>query len=285
MMVINMIKEKAYAKINLFLNVTGKRPDGFHNLEMVMAPVDLFDVLTFKKLENNEIIVKSKVQITKKMEENLVYKIASALQSDFDVKQGVEITIKKQIPIAAGLAGGSADAAATLRGLNRLWKLGLSLDDLAMIGSNYGSDIPFCVYNKLCVAKSKGEDIVFLNKKLKMHVLLINPNIRISTPDIFKQVKKEDIVVRNITNMTSPIYNENHGLIENELFNFLERYAFKMEPRIKDIKDKIRENGVKGVLMSGSGATVFAISKDKKKLKNTLELFNDLYFKKLTKIR
>ena len=280
-----MIKEKAYAKINLFLNVVGKRIDGYHDLEMVMAPVDLFDVLTFKLLDTKDIIVKSKVQITKNMEDNLVYKIAIGLQKDFDVKYGAEITIKKEIPIAAGLAGGSADAAATLRGLNRLWKLELNLDDLATIGSHYGSDIPFCVYNKLCVARSKGEDLVFLNTKLKMHVLLVNPNIKISTPDIFKQVKKEDLVVRKMTNVTSPIYNNNHGQVEYELFNFLERYAFSMEPRIKDIKDKIRENGINGVLMSGSGATVFAISKDKSKLKNTLELFNDLYFKKLTKLR
>ncbi len=280
-----MIKEKAYAKINLFLNVVAKRIDGYHDLEMVMAPIDLFDVLTFKKLDKDDIIVKSNVQITKKMEENLVYKIAKGIQRDFNISKGVEITIKKQIPIAAGLAGGSADAAATLRGLNRLWKLELSLEDLATIGSHYGSDIPFCVYNKLCVARSKGEDLIFLNKKLKMHVLLVNPNVRISTPDIFKQVKKEDLVVQKLTKITSPIHNENYGYIENELFNFLEKYAFRIEPKIKDIKDKIRETGVRGVLMSGSGATVFAISKDKRKLQNTMDLFNDLYFKKLTKIR
>lgn len=284
-MVIIMIKERAYAKINLFLNVVGKRTDGFHDLEMVMAPIDVFDVLTFKLLDSEEILVKSKVQITKNIEENLVYKIAKGLQQDFGIKKGVEITIKKQIPIAAGLGGGSADGAATLRGLNKLWKLQLSLEDLATIGGNYGSDIPFCVYNKLCVARSKGEDIVFLNKKLKMHVLLINPNIRISTPEIFKRVKSEDLVIRNMTNVTSPIYNENFGAIEGELFNFLERYAFEMEPKVKEIKDKIREFGLNGVLMSGSGATVFAISKDKKKLNSLLELFNDLYYKKLTKIR
>lgn len=279
-----MIKEKAYAKVNLFLNVISKRTDGFHNLEMIMAPVDLYDVLTFKVLKNNDIIVNSKVQITKKIEDNLVYKIAKALQRDFNVDKGVEITINKQIPIAAGLAGGSADGAATLRGLNRLWKLGLSLDDLATIGANYGSDIPFCVYNKLCVAKSRGEDIMFLNKRLRMNVLLINPNVKISTPEIFNMIKKEDLVIKNLTNITSTIYNNQSEAIENHMFNFLERYAFELEPTIKEIKDKIRECGVNGVLMSGSGATVFAVSKNKKKLREIYELFNDLYYKKLTKL-
>ena len=280
-----MIKEKAYAKINLFLNVTAKRIDGFHDLEMVMAAIDLFDVLSFKRLKTKKIIVKSNVQITKNVEDNLVYKIAKGLQDDFNVDFGVEISIKKNIPIAAGLAGGSADGAATLRGLNKLWKLELSLDDLSAIGKNYGSDIPFCIYNKLCIARGRGEEIVFLDKKLRLPVLLINPNVRIATSEVFSKVKKEELVVRKITNMTSGIYNGNLDIIENELFNSLEKYAFEIEPNILDIKNQIRELGVKGVLMSGSGATIFAISKDKKKLNQISEVFNDLYFKKLTKIR
>lgn len=279
-----MIKEKAYAKINLFLNVVRKREDGFHDLEMVMAPIDLFDTLTFKELESQEIIIKSDTIITNKIEDNLVYKVAKTLQIEYHIKQGVEITINKKIPMAAGLAGGSADAAATLRGLNKLWKLELSLDHLATIGEKFGSDIPFCIYNKLCVAKGKGENLVFLNKKLKLHVLLINPNIKVSTPQVFNMVKKEDLINKKITKMTSPIYNNQVDLVEKELFNFLEQYTFLLEPRIKEIKDKIQEQGITGVLMSGSGATVFAISKDKKKLQKAYDLFNDLYFKKLTKI-
>lgn len=280
-----MVKEKAYAKINLFLNVTNKRIDGYHDLEMVMASINLFDVLTFKKLDNKEIIVESSIQITKKQEENLVYKIAKGLQEDFDVQYGVKIVIKKNIPIAAGLAGGSADAAATLRGLNRLWNLSLSLDDMAKIGFSYGSDIPFCVYNKLCVAKGKGEELVFLDKKLNIPLLLVNPNIKVSTKDIFEMVNKDNIIRKKTSNMTSAILNGNIDIIEKELFNSLEEYAFKKEPRIREIKNKIKDAGVQGVLMSGSGATIFAINKDRKILNSTLEVFNDYYYKKLTKIR
>ena len=176
-----MIKEKAYAKINLFLNVLKKRFDGYHDLEMVMASIELNDLLTFKKDNTGKISITSDVEITSKEEDNIVYKIAIFLQEEFQVNDGCSIHIKKNIPIAAGLAGGSADAAATLRGLNRLWKLHLSLDDMAKLGINFGADIPFCIYNKLCIARGKGEELVFINKKINTPVLLVNPNIRIST--------------------------------------------------------------------------------------------------------
>lgn len=280
-----MLKEKAYAKINLFLNVIGKRPDGYHDLEMVMAPLDFYDVLSFEPLKTNEIKIDSNVQITDDPKDNLVYKIAKKLQDDFSIETGVNIYIKKNIPMAAGLAGGSADAAATLRGLNKLWKLKLSLKDMAKIGEKFGSDIPFCVYNKLAVARGKGEDLLFLNQKLNMPVLLVNPNVKVSTPEVFKRLKETQIKHRKISDMTSGIYNRNQELIERELFNSLEEVAFEIEPKIKEIKEQIKEMDIPGVLMSGSGATVFAISKDTKKLKNAEEVFNDLYFKILTKIK
>jgi len=280
-----MIKEKAYAKVNLFLNVTGKRLDGYHDLEMVMASIDLFDVLTFELLKEKQIVIESNVKITQVMEENLVYKIAKSIQEDFNIQFGVKIHIKKNIPIAAGLAGGSADGAATLRGLNKLWKLKLSLDELSKMGSKFGADIPFCIYNKLCIARGKGEELLFIKKSLKLPILLINPNIKISTKDVFSQFLEEDIQFRKISDMTAGIYNCNIELIEREMYNSLEKIAFKIEPKIETIKNKIIDLGISGVLMSGSGATVFAISKDKNKLKEIMDVFNDYYFKKLTKIR
>ena len=180
-----MIKEKAYAKINLFLNVVKKRFDGYHDLEMVMAAIDLFDVLTFKNNPTGEISISSDLDITKDFKDNIIYKIAEFLKAEFDIKQGVIIEIHKVIPIAAGLGGGSADAAATFRGLNKLWKLNLSLDEMARLGADFGADIPFCIYNKLCIARGKGEELVFLKHKLKTHILLVNPRVKISTKDVF----------------------------------------------------------------------------------------------------
>lgn len=280
-----MLKEKAYAKVNLFLNVTGKRLDGYHDLEMVMASIDLFDVLTFELLKTKEIIIESNIEITKKIEENLVYKIAKSIQEDFSIEYGVKIYITKNIPIAAGLAGGSADGAATLRGLNKLWKLKLSLNELSKIGIEFGADIPFCLYNKLCIAKGKGEEILFIEKRLKLPILLINPNIKISTKEVFSKLSEKDMGIRKISGISAGIYNCNFELIERELYNALEKTAFLIEPKIKEIKNKILELGVNGVLMSGSGATIFVISKDKSKLEEILDIFNESYFTKLTKIR
>lgn len=280
-----MIKEKAYAKINLFLNVVSKRFDGYHDLEMVMAAIDLFDVLTFKENSTGEIIVASDVEITKDYKDNIVYKIAKFLKEEFNVKTGVIIDIKKKIPIAAGLAGGSADGAAAFRGLNKLWKLKLSLDEMAELSSNFGADIPFCVYNKLCIARGKGEELVFLKNKLKTPILLVNPGVKISTKKVFSKVKEEEIKEKKITGMTSAIYNKNHELMARELHNSLEAIAFEMEPEIRVIKNQMIDLGLDGALMSGSGASVFGISRSKAKLKYVYEIMKDDYFKLITKIR
>lgn len=280
-----MIKEKAYAKINLFLNVVNKRCDGYHDLEMVMASIDLFDLLRFKQNTTGEIIVTSDVKITKDYKNNIVYKIAEFLKEEFNIQKGVIIDIKKSIPIAAGLAGGSADGAATLRGLNRLWNLNLSLDEMAKLGLKFGADIPFCIYNKLCIARGKGEELVFLKKKLKTPLLLINPGVKISTEEVFSHFKEDDLKKREIDGMTSAIYNRNHKLMAQELHNSLETIAFDMEPKIREIKNQMIDLGLDGALMSGSGATVFGISHDKNKLKYVHEVMRDDYFKTITKIR
>ena len=280
-----MIKEKAYAKINLFLNVVNKRFDGYHDLEMIMAPINLHDLLTFKKDNTGKITITSDIEITSIIEDNIVYKIAIFLQEDFQVSEGAIIHIKKNIPIAAGLAGGSADAAATFRGLNKLWKLRLSLDDMAKLAINFGADIPFCIYNKLSIARGKGEELVFINKKIKKPIILVNPNIKISTKDVFSKVNEEDLEEVKITNMSSAIYNRNYELMARELHNSLEKIAFEMEPKIKEIKHKMIDLGLDGALMSGSGATVFGISKSKGKLNYVNKMMNDDYYKIITKFK
>ena len=280
-----MIKEKAYAKINLFLNVVSKRFDGYHDLEMVMAAIELFDVLAFKDNPTGEIVVTANIDITPDIEDNIVYKIAVFLKKKFDINKGVIIDIDKNIPIAGGLAGGSADAAATFRGLNKLWKLKLSLDEMAKLGADFGADIPFCIYNKLCIARGKGEDLFFLENKLKTPILLVNPNVKISTKEVFSKVKQEELEDRKINDMTSAIYNRNHELMARELHNSLESIAFEMEPKIKEIKHQMIDLGLDGALMSGSGASVFGISKDKTKLKYVHQIMKDDYYKLITKIR
>lgn len=280
-----MIKEKAYAKINLFLNVVNKRFDGYHDLEMVMAPIDFFDELSFKKHTSKDITITSNVPITTKQQDNIVYKIATYLQEEYDIPTGVQINIDKNIPLGAGLAGGSADAAATLRGLNRLWKLKLSLEQMATIGLQFGSDIPFCVYNKLAIAKGRGENLVFLENTLKIPILLVNPNIHISTKEVFSHIREEHLIEHKISNMTNAIYNNNIQLIIRELHNSLEQITFAIEPKVKNIKHQMLQWGLDGALMSGSGATVFGLSTSKLKLKEVMKIFGDSHFVLLTKIR
>lgn len=279
-----MIKEKAYAKINLFLNVVNKRFDGYHDLEMVMAPIEFFDVLSFKKKKSKEITITSNVPITKQ-EDNIVYIIASYLQATYNIQKGVQIQIDKHIPMGAGLGGGSADGAATLRGLNKLWKLKLSMDELATIGLKFGSDIPFCIYNKLAIAKGRGENLVFLENSLNIPVLLVNPNIHVSTKEVFSHVKEENLVEHKISNMTNAIYNNNIRLIIRELHNSLEQITFSLEPEVESVKKQLLQWGLEGALMSGSGATVFGLCTSKSKLKEVARIFGDSHFVLLTKIR
>ena len=280
-----MIKEKAYAKINLYLNVLSKRSDNFHNLEMVMASLELHDVLTFELTKNQDIIIQSDTIITEKKEDNLIYKVAKYLQTKFNVKKGVTITLNKNIPIAAGLAGGSADAAATLRGLNKLWKLKQKPDSLAKIGLEFGSDIPFCIYNKLCIARGRGEELMFLDKKLNIPILLVNPNIPVSTKDVFEALDLSNLKDKKVSFMTNAIYNQNYDLIAKELFNSLETPAFRLHKEIEVVKNHLVDTGADGVLMSGSGSSVFALIKSKEKMKYIYDTIRDDYFKIFTKLR
>lgn len=278
-----MIKEKAYAKVNLFLNVLGKRIDGYHNLEMVMAPLRLHDLLTFEKREDNEIQINTNKSIVDKVEDNIVYKVANFMKEEFSIEQGVTITIEKNIPLAGGLAGGSADAAATLRGLNKLWKLKLSLTDMAKLGVEFGADIPFCVYNKLAIARGVGEDLTFLKHKLKQHVLVVNPNIEVSTKEVFSKFDTSTIEEKSLFDLEEAIKDKNNLGIAKGMYNALEKVTFEMHPQIRTLKNCLIDSGLEAVLMSGSGATVFAISKNKKKITNIQKELDKKHYNILTK--
>lgn len=280
-----MIKEKAYAKINLFLNVTDKRIDGFHDLEMIMSSLKLHDKLTFEFNDSKEIVVESDIKVSLSPKYNIVYKVAKFLQEEFQINKGVIIKITKKIPVAAGLGGGSADAAATFRGLNRLWKLNLSLDDMAKLGADFGADIPFCIYNKLCIARGKGEALVFFKQKLKAKIILINPNVEILTKDVFDMVKVEEIETRNICDMTSGISNKDYSIVVKELFNSLEKYSFELEPKIREIRNSMIDFGIDGALMCGSGGTVFGITRKKAIVQDFVNTIPKGYIKILTKLR
>lgn len=278
------MKEKAYAKINLFLDVLGKREDQYHNLEMVIAPLKLHDVLTFKKNKNGDVNISMKEKVTENMQDNLIFKAVKLLEEKTNKTLGVDIHVEKNIPVAAGLAGGSADAAATLRGVNKLYRLKLDKETLAKYGAELGADVPYCIYNKLCIARGKGEKLFFLNRKFNHDILLINPGIKVSTKAVFESIDMSQIIPKKITAMTNAIYNKNKELMIKELYNALQPFTFSLFEDVKKCHDEILKFNPKGVLMSGSGPTFFVCGLDKKDLLAMKEAFDKKYHVYVTKI-
>ena len=253
------LMEKAPAKINLALDVLFKRPDGYHEVEMIMTTVDLADRIELKDIPGNRIQILSHNRFVPDDHRNLAYQAALILKERFGIKKGVSITIEKNIPVAAGLAGGSSDAAATLRGLNRLWKLGLTMDELAEIGAEIGSDVSFCVYGGTALAKGRGEKIKHLPPPPKCWVILAKPTIGVSTADIYKRLQIPKMEHPDVAGMITAIQENNYEDVCNGLGNVLEQVTLQLYPEVANIKDQMKTFGADAVLMSGSGPTVFGL--------------------------
>ncbi|MGE6261214.1 4-(cytidine 5'-diphospho)-2-C-methyl-D-erythritol kinase [Heyndrickxia sporothermodurans] len=250
---------KAPAKINLTLDVLNKRPDGYHEVEMIMTTIDLSDRIGLSEISENEIRINSQNRYVPDDQRNLAYQAAKVLKEKYNIKQGVTITIDKAIPVAAGLAGGSSDAAATLRGLNKLWGLGLSLDELAKIGAEIGSDVAFCVYGGTAMAKGRGEKITHLSAPPNCWVILAKPLIGVSTADVYRNLDLSSVRHPNSQAMINAINSGDYHSVCKEIGNVLESVTLKMHPEVQHIKEQMERFGADAVLMSGSGPTVFGL--------------------------
>ena len=261
-----MVVEKAYAKLNLSLNVLEKRSDGFHNLESIMVPVtDLYDILEFSKRDDNNIYIEGM-----DIKDNIVEKAAILFQEKYHTG-GVNIKINKQIPIAAGLAGGSADASATLRGLNRLFGLNLPLKELEELALLLGSDTVFCLYNKAAICKGRGEILEFIDFDFSLDVWILKPSFGLLTKDVFSKlvIDKTNIKTNEILNSLK----DNDLIKLDELIsNDLYIPATLVNPKIKEIVDVLNNNMIKAH-MSGSGSTIYFIDN---LVTNYNELLQDL---------
>lgn len=250
--------ETAPAKINLTLDTLYKRADGYHEVSMIMTTVDLNDNLSFEKRTDRKIVIYCEHQFVPTDRRNLAYQAAQLMMRRYKIKTGVTITIDKHIPIAAGLAGGSADAAATFRGMNALYDLELELGELAEVSSALGSDIPFCVYGGTALATGRGEVIERLPKPPHAWVVLAKPSISVSTKTIYSALKPG----KNKPNseiMKQAILNSDYEQILSALKNDLEEVTVKKYPQVKKLLSNMKESGSEGALMSGSGPTVFGI--------------------------
>jgi 4-diphosphocytidyl-2-C-methyl-D-erythritol kinase len=257
---------KAPAKINLTLDVLHKRSDGYHEVEMIMTTVDLADRIGLELREDGKIHIQSVDRFVPNDYRNLAYQAAKLLKDIHHIESGVTIKIEKSIPVAAGLAGGSSDAAATLRGLNTLWNLGLSLDELAQIGTKIGSDVAFCVYGGTALATGRGEKIQELPAPVNCWVILAKPTLGVSTADIYGNLKINQIEHPNTKQMIESIETKNFNQMCASVGNVLESVTLKLHPEVAVLKDQMQKFGADAVLMSGSGPTVFGIVQQESKV-------------------
>ncbi|MBB6451521.1 4-diphosphocytidyl-2-C-methyl-D-erythritol kinase [Geomicrobium halophilum] len=252
---------KAPAKINLSLDVLAKRSDGYHEVEMIMTEVDLADRIDLTGRSDEKIVVEMSEGFLPLDNRNLAFQAAQKLKDRYRIRAGVTITIQKNIPVAAGLAGGSSDAATVLRALNAMWELSLSKETLASIGAEIGSDVAFCVHGGTAKAVGRGEKIERLPVPPPCWVVLAKPPIGVSTGDIYRQVSVPERNESYSSRIENAIYAWDYGQICRHLHNDLEQVTLALYPEVRRIKQRMLESGVDAALMSGSGPTVFGLVK------------------------
>ena len=263
---------KSFAKINLYLQVLSKRKDNFHNLSTLFARIDLADTLIFRKRRDSFIRIKCAHPQVPQDETNLCYRAAALLKQELNLGLGIEIELKKCIPVGAGLGGGSSNAASVLLGLNKFWNLNLPETKLVKLGSKLGSDVPFFIYQKkFALGSQRGdkiEPLVSLDK-LKLWFILVYPNLKVSTPLIYQKFDSSLPVGRafsrltrqkhNVKLLVSQLLKSGQRLAPEFLFNSLEAITSNLYPVVNQVKNALSNIGLDKVMMSGSGPAVFAI--------------------------
>ena len=272
---------KALAKINLGLDVLGRRENGYHDVRMVMQTIYLYDNVTMEKTEEAGIQLECNLFYLPVDETNIAYKAAKLLMDEFDIKEGVRIVLDKHIPVAAGLAGGSANAAAVLVGMNRLFSLGLSQEDLMKRGVTLGADVPYCVMRGTVLAEGIGEILTPLSPLPKCYVLIAKPGISVSTKTVYEKLDSQEITEHpNIDGIIEGLDKQDIYKVAFSMGNVLETVTIGDYPIIEEIKDVMKENGALNAMMSGSGPTVFGIFDDRSKAKQAQQKIRELQIAK-----
>lgn len=270
----NSIVVKAYAKINLSLDVLKKREDGYHEVRMIMQTIDLHDTISIKKVRTSGIEVRTNLPYLPADHRNLAYKAALLFKETMHINDGLRLDILKRIPVAAGLGGGSADAAAVLEGLDRLYNSGMSLRDMISLGVRLGADVPFCIMKGTALAEGIGEILTPIKPMPGCFILLIKPDIIVSTKYVYQNLKLEQGIPHpDIDLMIRAINSESLADISACMGNILESVTVKKHPIIQDIKDKLISYGSLTSLMSGSGPSVFGLFDSKEAADNAYKYF------------
>ena len=256
------IQLKALAKINLGLDVLRRREDGYHEVKMIMQTIGLHDDLEIRKTKTPGIQVKTNLYYLPTNENNLVYKAAKLLMDEFQIQDGVSIQLKKRIPVAAGMAGGSSDGAAVLWGINQMYGLGLSMQALMERGVRLGADVPYCIQRGTALAEGIGEKLSVLPPMPKCTILIAKPGISVSTKFVYENLHANDLKPEqhpDVDSMIEAMRQKDLGLLCSRMGNVLETVTIPAYPVINEIKRTMMDNGAIGSMMSGSGPTVFGI--------------------------
>ena len=256
---------KALAKINLGLDVLGRRDNGYHDVRMVMQTIYLYDNVTLTRIEEPRIHVETNLSYLPVDENNIAYKAAKLLIDEFGIQEGVHIKLEKRIPVAAGMAGGSSNAAAVLVGMNRMFDLGLSQSELMERGVSLGADVPYCVMRGTALAEGIGEELSSLPPMPKCYILVAKPAISVSTKWVYETLDAKEIVEHpDIDGLLQGLKGQDLSKIASSMGNVLESVTIERYPIIETIKDAMKEAGALNAMMSGSGPTVFGIFDNRK---------------------
>lgn len=272
---------KANAKINLSLDITGVLDNGYHSVSMVMQSVEFCDIVSIEK--SDTITVQTDNPLIPDGKENLAYRACEIMINKFDIQHGFSVKIKKNIPVGGGMAGGSTDAAAVMRGINEVCNLGISTKELMNIGVNLGADVPFCIQQKPSLAEGIGEKLTPIRGLSKdLYILLVNPNIFISTKEIYSKIdnKKCFNTIDNVT-LVSALEEQNLEKAGLYMKNVMQSVTEEICPEIRSIIQKLYENGAEIALMSGSGATCYGIFKSIETAQKAQKAFGE-YFTAIT---
>ena len=276
------ISLKAYAKVNLSLDILARREDGYHELCMIMQSIGVYDKVNLTKLRQKDIKISSNIKNLCLPENNIVYKAAKLLYERFDIKEGLHINLYKYIPMGAGMAGGSTDAAAVLRGMNELYNLRLSKEELMKIGLEIGADVPFCICGGTMLAKGIGEELSELKSMPAAHLLLVKPYFSISTKEAYSLVDLSKLTDKDrpdTDKIISYIEEGNLKKIAENMKNVFELYIGKKYPLIEKIKQELIRQGALGAVMTGSGSVVFGVFEDLTFAKKCYETFKQGEFR------
>lgn len=259
---------KSLAKINLGLDVLGKRDNGYHDVRMVMQTIYLYDDVILEKTKEKGIHVETNLFFLPVDENNIAYKAAKLLIDEFHIEEGISIRLNKFIPVAAGMAGGSSNAAAVLFGMNKMFELGLSRQELMDRGVKLGADVPYCIMRGTVLAEGIGEELTELPPMPKCHILIAKPTVNVSTKTVYEKFDSlKNVKHPDIDGILEGLKDQDLYKIASSLGNVLEDVTANEYPVISQIKEKMIEEGALNALMSGSGPTVFGIFDDKKKAK------------------